>query len=99
MKRSLSDDQISEHLNILCVVLLIVVIVIVSHNAVPHIEAGAVDTKEQSAAKHSVFPGEGQSIPAPRNQGGHGREGDNGCEEGSPPGLGLPYTEALMVVV
>ena len=96
---SLSYDNVSEHFDILSIILLIICGTIEPDNPMPHIEAAHIYACEQSEPGCSVFLGQPEAVPPPCEEGGHCGERDEGGEECTEAGLGLPDAELIVVVV
>ena len=95
----MSYDNVSEHFDVLGIVLLIVCSAVVSDDPMPHIETAHVDPGEQSEAGTSVFLSEAHAVSPASKDGSDGGECHEGGEEGTEAGLGLPDAELVVVVV
>ena len=96
---SLSYDNVSEHFDILSIILLVIRGTVEPNDPMPHIEAAHIDAGEESEAGCSVFLGQPEAVSPPGEEGGHCGERDEGGQECTEACLGLPDAELIVVVV
>ena len=96
---SLSYDNVSEHFDILCVVLLVVGSIVEADDSMPHIETTHIDACEESETSDSVFLCQAHTVSPSSKNGCNSWECNESCEESSESRLGLPDAELIMVVV
>ena len=95
---SLLNDEVSKHLEVFGVGLLIVDLIVVANEAVKNKEVAAIGDRNRRQSQGPSALDQLVAAPAPIQDSAHADNSGNGCNESTEARLSLPDAEALVIV-